>query len=136
MKKNTENNRHISKAIYGCAVGLAFQLAFQLPSSIGAQMILVFIVILAYVLPFIINVEYIKSHEIAGVKPFIKEDIVFLFPEAVVTCAVAEFVITSFMENAAYFSGMGLLIFFGVASLTMLCFWAAYAVVNKLYKDE
>ena len=136
MNKNTANKLHIIKAAYGVVIGVLFQLAFQLPTSIGAQMAFVFAVILLYVLPFIVNVEYIKTHAIDGIKRFITGDLLFLFPESFISCVITEYIITSSMDDAEYFSGMGTMIFGGVALLTMLCFWGAYAAVNKLYKEE
>ena len=136
MKKNTANKYRIIKAVYGAVIGLLFQLAFQLPQTVGTQMTLVFIVMLAYILPLIINVEYIKSHEITGVKPFIIGDAVFLLPESIVSCVAAEYVISAIIGSDSYYSGMGTLIFAGIALIVTACFWAVYAAVNKLYKEE
>ncbi len=135
--ESKRNKYRALRAIYGAICGIFFQLAFQLPQTMIGQTVLIFCVMFAYLVPSVITVEYIKSHVINGIKPFMFDESVFFCPSAFLTCVVVELVFSAVRANAEIdFSGMGTLIFVGAGALLTVAFWLVYFIIDKAYKTE
>lgn len=134
MKRLTEKRSNTIKAFYGIMVGIVYQLAFQLPSNLALQISLTLICAFLYTIPCIINLETIKHFEIKGIKPFIKSDILFLLPEAVISSVMTELICQSFQGVNAVLSGMGSIIFILIVIPLTAVFWLAYLIFNSSYK--
>ena len=98
--------------------------------------VLIFCVMFAYLIPSVITVEYIKSHEINGIKPFMVDEAAFFCPAAFLACIIAELVFSalSASQSETDFSGMGTLIFCLSGVILTAAFWLVYFVVDKAYK--
>ena len=139
MKKNTAYKHYILKtlkAVYSGFTGISFMLSFVLPTDITAQVVLLLISAVLYVVPFIVNVETIKHYEINGIKAFIVEDLLLVMLPAVVLAVVTEMIYNGVSTREVVLAGMGSFIFIGIALFTMLAFWIAYLVFNITYKKD
>ena len=136
MKRNTEYDRYIYKAVYAALTGIAFQLAFQLPKDIITQTVLLLISSVLYVVPFIVNVEIIKHYETNGIKPFLLKDTILVFLPAALASVITEMICGVLSNTEGELSGMGTFIFIGIGLFTMLAFWLAYLIFNLTYKKE
>ncbi|MBO7400002.1 MAG: hypothetical protein J6U75_02210 [Clostridia bacterium] len=133
---NKRNRYRVLRAVYGALCGVLFQFAFQLPQTMTLQTVLIFCVMFAYLIPSVITVEYIKSHEINGIKPFMVDEAAFFCPAAFLACIIAELVFSalSASQSETDFSGMGTLIFCLSGVILTAAFWLVYFIVDKAYK--